>query len=311
VMAVFALLNNGTPKSPPVTATPPSCVPVTFAPAPATLLPKPVAKPPRLKDGKPRTVRIVQANMYYRMSASQFASDLSRVVAARPDFVTLNETYRRSLGEIEPSGYSAFRAEGPFDARETPVLWRTDLWKKAESGTYLMHGVSGKFGIRYSNWVVLKARKGGQTVSVISVHASPGPTGRRLLGDYIAALGRLIEPLRTRGPVLIAGDFNINYLSGGRTPLVAGLAGYGAHSTFETLGEPIGGWRTDHGGGTIDYVFVSGASAVAQVVSGLTYSDHRMITASVRLPSVPKLVFSKPGATPTPVVPTGTPTVTC
>lgn len=302
LMAGVAFLNNGPGRreTPPTRIESTSCIPV--AQAPRTALPTVVGGQPVVRHGQVRTVRIVQANMWYRMSSSQFASDLARVVSTRPDFVTLNEAYRRSAGQITPPGYQSWRAEAPFDARETPVLWRSDLWKLADQGTYLMHGVSGKWGIRYTNWATLQARKGGQTVSVISVHASPGGPGLRLRSRYFEALGRLIEPLLTRGPVLISGDFNIDYRSaGGRSALSSGLGRYGARSTFEVLGEPPGGWRTDHRGGTIDYVFVAGAQPIEHHVDGLAYSDHRMLTASVRLPSVPRLVF-RPARTQTPSV---------
>lgn len=297
LMAGVAFLNNGPERRevPPtqVTAT---CTPVVQAP---TALPTVVGGEPVVRHGKARTVRIVQSNMWFRLSAGQLAADLSRVVASRPDFVTLNEVYRRSAAEITPPGYQSWRAEAPFDARETPVLWRSDLWTLLDRGTYLMHGVAGKWGIRYTNWVTLQAKKGGQTVSVISVHASPGGVGKRMLGTYIDALGRLIEPLLTRGPVLIGGDFNVHYFGSQASELVNGLSAYGARSTYSTLGQPAGGWRTDHGGGTIDYVFVAGAQAISQRVDGLAHTNHKMVTAEVRLPSVPRLVF-KPTRTRTP-----------
>lgn len=234
-----------------------------------------------------RNVLVAHANLFGRMSADRFRHDLARVVSGGPDFVTLNETYFRSQGELEPEGYDAWRSESPFDARETPVLWRADRWKLRDHGTLLMHAQRGKWGIRYVNWVTLVAKKGGQVASVISVHTSP-PGGNRgaLLGQYLDRLDELVTALRPRGPVIIGGDFNANYLSSGpRSFLIDRFAGMEATPTVVTLGEPAGGYRTDHGGGALDYIVLSGAKAISQGVSPLTYSDHKMVRALVQLPA--------------------------
>lgn len=243
-----------------------------------------------------RNIVIAQANMWSGMTDPQFDRDLSTVVSGGPDFVTLNETYHRTDAQMRPQGYDVWRSAAPFDARETPVLWRTDRWTLVDHGTLLMHFQQGKWGIRYTNWVTLAAKVGGQVVSVISVHTSPGGKGRgTLLRQYLNRLDQLVTALRPRGPVIVGGDFNADYLNAGaRNFLTAQFGQMQAAPTVQTLGAPPGGYRTDHGGGALDYVVLSGAAALGQSVSPLTYSDHKMVRALVHLPGKRLPVAARP-----------------
>ena len=131
---------------------------------------------------------------------AEFTNDLARVVAGRPDVVTLNETYTRSRDELTPPGYQAWRAESPRDARETPVLWRTDTWRPIAHGTELVHDRPVRWGTRYLNWVTLQATDGTR-LSVISAHASPGGPGRDgLLETYIDRLTTVLTSSPQRRP---------------------------------------------------------------------------------------------------------------
>ncbi len=177
------------------------------------------------------------------LPAEAHSADLATVVATQPDFVTLNETYFRTDAQLRPDGYSSFRADAPFDARETPILWRMDAWRLLDSGTELMHDRAVKWGTRYANWVTLTSTRGETTVSLVSVHASPGGPGRDgLLREYVTRLDALIASLKAAGPVLVGGDLNTHYPMSGF--LRDWLDGSGATSTFDELGEPTGGWAT-------------------------------------------------------------------
>ena len=238
--------------------------------------------PRAAKEARPSgPMTFTQANLYTGMTTAQFADDLGAVVASRPDFVTLNEAHRRSPGELAPPGYAAYRAEAPKYARETPVLWRTDRWTRVDAGTFLMHDRAVKWGTRYANWVTLEEIATGARLSVISAHASPRGVGRQgLLTEFLARLDLLAGELRERGPVLVGADLNCYYES---SPFLArSFPRSGARSTFDLLGEPLGGWATGDGGRTIDYIFTAGgALAVRHSTSPLAYSDHRMLSATV------------------------------
>jgi len=236
-------------------------------------------------SGDGSTVNVAHANLFVGMSARAFATDLAQVVAHRPDFVTLNETYHRSDSELTPPGYAAWRAGRPEDARETPVLWRTDAWELVDRGTRLMHSRPVKWGIRYVNWATLRSRTSDAAVSVISGHASPGGPGRQgLLQAFVRSLDALVSELATNGPVFVGADLNTHYPNS--EFLRTWMRGSGTTSTFDTLGEPVGGWVTGKYKGTIDYVLVAGGQPVMHATHRLPNSDHRLVTAGIRLPSV-------------------------
>ncbi|PVG82129.1 hypothetical protein DDE18_15755 [Nocardioides gansuensis] len=236
----------------------------------------------------PGLVRLHHANLFVGKNQAQFREDLGAVVADRPDFVTLNEVYHRSPGDLQPDGYQAWHPAGPRDARDTAVLWRTDTWTLAGKGTVLMHNRNVKWGTRYVNWVTLTAAS-GSIVSVISGHASPGGPGREgLYAEFRTRLVSLTAELGTQGPVLFGGDLNIQYPH--RQPAQAkafedSYAAAGARTTYGVLGEPAGGWATGgaHFNATIDYIITAGALPVRHATTGLRHSDHRMLSAEIQL----------------------------
>jgi endonuclease/exonuclease/phosphatase (EEP) superfamily protein YafD len=236
-----------------------------------------------------REVRVVQANLYTGMSAAEFASDLTQVLADQPDVVTLNETYTRTHAQLTPPGYDAWRAETPRDARETPVLWRTDTWHPVAQGTQLLHNRPVRWGTRYLNWVTLEATD-GRRLSVISAHASPAGPGRAgLISEFIDRLIDVVASLRGNGPVVVGADLNLQYPHRVTKPgegtgwLTTRLTSASITSTFDALGEPHGGWATGDRGATIDYLLTSGATPLTHATGDLTYSDHRLLAATLSL----------------------------
>jgi endonuclease/exonuclease/phosphatase (EEP) superfamily protein YafD len=256
---------------------------------PARLLRLPGAQdlPPEARNARiSGPVTLHHANIYTAMSSAAFASDLATVVAGRPDVVTLNETYRRTPAQLRPPGYDEYRAEGPRDARETPVLWRTDRWRRVDAGTFLMHDRRTKWGTRYVNWVTLEEIASGARLSVISGHASPRGGGRAgLLHVFLARLDLLAGQLAQRGPVLVGADLNTFY---SRSPFLrTAFPRSGLVTTFDTLGQPAGGWATNDYGKTIDYILTAGVLPQRQSITRLAHSDHHMVAATVEvLPSL-------------------------
>ncbi|MFJ2758771.1 peptidoglycan DD-metalloendopeptidase family protein [Nocardioides sp. NPDC087217] len=222
------------------------------------------------------------------MRAAAFDRDLAQVVRDRPDFVTLNEVYSRSRVQLEPVGYASWHpAGGPRDQRDTAVLWRKEAWRVVDRGVVLMHERPVKWGTRYVTWVTLRPVSGGARVSVIAAHASPGGAGREgLYGEFRTRLVALTKQLRVAGPVLVGGDLNVGYprLAGdARTQFEEVYAGVGARTTYSVLGQPAGGWVTDKGGGTIDYILTAGATPTRHWTGDLAGSDHRTVSATITL----------------------------
>ncbi|WP_243059359.1 endonuclease/exonuclease/phosphatase family protein [Nocardioides sp. SR21] len=251
---------------------------VVTLPTQPVVVPPAVAKAPAAPT--PTSVSITQANLYQGMSAALFAQDLAAVASTEPDFITLNEAGHRGDAEIRPPGYASFRTTGSPYLAETPVLWRTDRWTQVDAGSRWLTTRKVKWGERAVNWVTLRSTA-GQVLSVVSAH--PAPTLRRtagLLPVFMDGLAVLVRELRSRGPVLVGGDFNAGY----HGPLWPGdaLATAGLTSTYDAFGVPDGG-TGDHGGHTIDYVFhTAGLTPTAQSTRELT-SDHDAVLASFSL----------------------------
>jgi hypothetical protein len=239
-------------------------------------------------DTAARTVTLAHANLYTGLDNQQFTADLTAVVTGQPDLVTLNETYTRSRDQLTPPGYTAWRAQAPRDARETPVLWRTDTWTAIAHGTELLHDRPVQWGTRSLNWVTLQAADGSR-VSVISAHASPGPGRDGLLDTFLKRLSTVVAGLKSSGPVLVGADLNVHYphdspgLDGAAGWLTQQLTAADLTSSYAALGEPTGGWVTGEGGGTIDYLLSSGATAITHETRDLPHSNHRLLTATYSL----------------------------
>lgn len=265
------------PSAPPSAApSPPSDAP---SPGPST---RPPQEPPADPPGRPARLRLAQANIFTAMPLWKFRDDLASVVRLRPDLVTLNETFRRSRREITPPGYTSWRTDRPFDARETPVLWRTDRWRMLDSGTVRLNNRrSHKWGIRYTNWATLERRTDGLVVSVISAHPAPTVRGTEgLLHEYLRGVNRLARKLGRRGEVLVGGDLNASRRPKNparRYPRQL-LARSGLVSTYDLLGSSF---ATHSGGGVIDYMLVRRPGRLRPVDQGWVnlHSDHHALWA--------------------------------
>lgn len=234
--------------------------------------------PPRPTPSAPATdVGIVQANLKVTLSGGDFDADLRALTADHPDFLTLNETQRRTDAQLQPPGYSAWRGRAGIGALETPVLWRSDRWREISRGTVRLVHAPVRGGERSANWVTLA--DGSRSVSVVSVHAlqNQGPPGRRRLA--VQALDRLIglcRSLARGGPVLVAGDFNVDYLADGPQPAysaTAMLRGAGLVPSYDVLGRPPHGTGIPNGA-ALDYVFSTAELRPLRQLTIRTHSDH-------------------------------------
>jgi endonuclease/exonuclease/phosphatase (EEP) superfamily protein YafD len=203
---------------------------------------------------------VAHANITSRQSTTAFAADLSRVLAAQPDLVTLNEAVRPDE-MLAREGYDHYRG---FDSRwtmETTVMWSEERFEVVSTGTRYLHRRPGTWGTRAVNWVVLQDRRTDKTLSLVSAHPSPeGPSSQGLLPVYMGGLATLVRELAVSGPVFVGGDLNAHYTSG-RFPRPA-LGGAGLTPTYDVWGMPPGG-TGDHGGATIDYLLYQPAAGVA------------------------------------------------
>jgi hypothetical protein len=207
---------------------------------------------------EPGGVTMVQANIYTGLTVDKFQADVRTVLAQHPDFITYNEVMFRKDPVLAPAGYALYRSTKDRFTAETPVAWRTDRWTAIAHGTTMISDHRGKppgrvveIGRRDANWVTLRGVD-GRVVSVVSVHTAPvDPHMPDLIRPSVTRLGALVDKLAPAGPVLVGGDFNVNYTSH-RYPRDV-LAAHSLVPTYDELGShfPTG----DHEGATIDYVF--------------------------------------------------------
>ena len=202
---------------------------------------------------------VAHANITSQQSTTAFAADLTRVLAAQPDLVTLNEAVRPDA-MLEREGYDHYRGHDSRWTMETTVMWREDRFDVVSTGTRYLHRRPGTWGTRAVNWVVLQDRRTDRTLSLVSAHPSPdGPSSRGLLPVYMGGLSTLVRELSAQGPVFVGGDLNAHYTSG-RFPR-PGLASAGLAPTYDVWGMPPGG-TGDHGGATIDYLLYQPGAGV-------------------------------------------------
>ncbi len=241
--------------------------------------------PPKLSG----SIRVIQFNMHVTDSAAQFKSDYNTVLARKPDVVSLNEAYRLSQAQMAVQGYSAWRSIGSYDQRETPVVWRSDLWKPIKKGTKQLSTSGLNGGKRYANWVTLQSKNNPAKVfTFVSVHLIQASTASKarsqVLATEVSKLNDLVLSRSNDGAVILSGDFNVHYQTDAKAkrpgfPYV-GLKKSNSISTFELLGQPSNGWGTGDGGGNLDYQFVTikkGLMPIHQeIIRGLN-SDHNAL----------------------------------
>ncbi|MDP2624507.1 MAG: peptidoglycan DD-metalloendopeptidase family protein [Actinomycetota bacterium] len=237
-------------------------------------------------------VRVVQANI--PMRTTNFAEAMAQVVQSQPDFVSLNEISGRRTEVLQPEGYEVFR-DSPTNPRgqthSTAVGWRTDTWSRVAGGRLLMvpDGPQQWDAGRSATWVTLTSSDFGE-VSVVSVHhminpAVHGPRRaqrQRLYEAGMRRLNQLVESLSTRGPVIVAGDFNSQYNANDPWGPRALLGEVGLRASFDFAGPTA----THVGGGVIDYIFADPDVAVLERQwSRRIPSDHLLLGAVYSLTS--------------------------
>ncbi len=227
-------------------------------------------------------IRLVQANVKSGMDVGRSTADINKVFAQTPDFVTFNEVSGRSDEMITRSGYAVQRTPGTYTGA-TAVVWDTTRWTRLASGTYMVSNMRGKtakqkveWGIRYANWVTVRNNTDGRTLSVVAAHVAPITkfTQGVTLPSY-QRLAALAKTLSARGPVVMAGDFNVNYKS--RAYPRAEIAALGLVNVFDLWGSAP---ATHDSGAVIDHVYLYKADSLLPVTNLVTMplnSDHRLV----------------------------------
>lgn len=244
------------------------------------------------------SVRLAQANINKDMGVRKFRADVAAVMSQQPDIIAYNEVHGRADADLVPAGWAMYRTPGPRTGW-APVAWDTSAWTSVDQGTVQISKrparLSGMVGVRFANWVQL-VNPEGQTVSVISTHIAPNNKDTaELLKPSLRVLASLSAELSARGPVLLAGDFNMGLRSSRYDSAILGAVGM--RHTFEILGSSF---VTHRGGGTIDYVFVGPGDQVAvdHHFGVPMNSDHRAVVADLRLTTT-----SPPAEEPAPAPP--------
>ena len=224
--------------------------------------PLPRAPRPRRRVESASDITFVTANLRSPQTATGFQQDAAEVFAQDPDLISYNEVAFRKDVFLAPDGYALWRTPGHYTGHN-PVAWRTDTWHAVDQGTWQISNYTkrppGKktlLGLRYANWVSLESVD-GRRLSLVAVHVAPPFRDEQrkvvdLLRPSVRRLSTLVQQLKSFGPVLAGGDFNVNYRSG-RYPQDL-LTEARLKPTYDLMGGyfPTG----DHHGGTIDYVFL-------------------------------------------------------
>lgn len=227
-------------------------------------------------------IRLVQANIKSGMSLERTASDLGQVFGQLPDFITYNEVSSRPDSLLAPAGYAIQRTPGTYTGA-TAVVWDTTRWTKVASGTYNITNVWGKtkkqkvhWGVRYANWVTVRNAE-GRTVSVVAVHFAPASkyTSGLTVPSY-QRMAALAQSLSAHGPVLMAGDVNVNF----RTAAYPRneVAALGLVNLFDLFGVAP---ATHDSGAVIDHAYLYQGDPLLPVTNLTTtglHSDHHLLT---------------------------------
>ena len=179
-------------------------------------------------------LRIIQANLLYKMTLLEFLADLATLVSFNPDLMCLNEVSKRrsTLPQWAKShGLGLWMPEGPGEQGGTALLYKASrfmvLKKITEAMTKEPPGAPSK---RYATCLILWDRVshlyiiyiGTHTVAAVERGGKLNPIARTPF--YIAHIFNLITfSIRMRrmckkefggyGQVLLSGDFNWNFRS--------------------------------------------------------------------------------------------------
>lgn len=232
---------------------------------------------------------------------------VERVIAGRAaDVVGLQEALAFQIDEIVTAvdGYGVVgvgRDDGANRGEQAAILYRTDRFAVAESGTFWLSDTPGVVGskswgngiTRVCTWVRLIERSTGRGVYVFNAHLDHQSQPSR---ERSAEL--ITERIKARAfddPAVLMGDFNAGESNAAiRTVVAEGGAGLVdsyrvAHPDESTVGT-FNGFRGTDDGDKIDYVFVPADAKVIDAEidrtndDGRYPSDHFPVWATVVLP---------------------------
>lgn len=226
-----------------------------------------------------------------------------------PDVVGLQEALRFQIDEIRSAlpGYAeigAGRDDGKEKGEYSAILYRSDRFRPAESGTFWLSDTPevpgsrswGNSIPRICTWARLVESRTGTAFYVYNVHLDhqSQPSRER----SAALLGRRIAARRHADAAIVTGDFNAGEGNPAVLHLKGDAPGCGLLDTFRVAhpdSKEVGtfhGFRGGTSGSKIDYVLVPpwvrtlDAAILRDPMEGRHPSDHYPVTARLRVPRV-------------------------
>lgn len=263
-------------------------------------------------------IRIASWNTYARNSTGRIAAGIASI-GRTADVIGVQELNPKSRREAVARALPGFGvSEGNNSVQ---IFWRkstVDLIAQGSNKVFdverIESGVAGtSIGPKSIQWVQLRQKATGAVFFVVNHHIIPSiENGRRpddrkprrlaLYHRQMAAMVKLVAKLRSIGPVMVTGDFNIDARADAqrqdpRWPYVQ-LGRLGMWSSWRALEAPASG---THGRRLIDYVWVTMATArpAVQSILGKYGSDHSAVVVSFNGTAAPKAA-SSPSPTPPP-----------
>jgi hypothetical protein len=240
-------------------------------------------------------VKVAQANIKTSTSDADFKNQLDKVIATNPDFVSGNE-WTTPTSKINRPGYGVFRNKDEAinkatsnEAAAVVIMWRSDRWKKVDSGylrVTLQSDVNytsnvaaashdGKRGVA---WTVLEDSEGNK-VTFMATHmpVNPnkwGPQGPRkaLYKKGMDRMAEKVKELQAIGPVILAGDFNAQFGDDGPWHPRTVLGNIGMEMTADALGKIS----------AVDHIFYT-KDSIKAVSHGSPFqlTDHPLVVATL------------------------------
>ena len=188
-----------------------------------------------------------------------------------------------------------------------PIVWKKNVFRLIGTGNMKVYdkqtvedGAGGRnVTAKHITWVKLQHRGTNKSLYVVNLHLIPSaikngrlspdkPKRAALYKKHISALRSKVNNLRSNAPVIVIGDFNINYPADARVKHSAlpyrQLGGVNIWSNWRIKGTSIGG---THGGSSyIDYLWVTQNNALtmtSHTVLPKYGSDHNALRGSFTL----------------------------
>lgn len=252
---------------------------------------------------------VVTYNQKFWMGLRRAKADINKLRKTRADVIGLQEAHPSErdafFDGLRDQGWGVIRDGSSHSAAET-ILFRKSSMNFLASGVHQISTSDGPGTYRPSRWVTwvrLRHVDSDQVITVMDTHLDSGgaPYGRwrkgrkaeRLRGQ-IRQLPGLVRQHSKRGPVILLGDFNMDWFKDDRIRL-PGLLGatlrrVNMHATYKYLGRP-----TPKGVGTIgkygtifDHQYLRKKRGVPveprfhKILRGY-YSDHRPYMVTYRI----------------------------